>query len=69
MNKNQFKTHNSTFRTILVTGCAGFIGSNFVPYFLEKYPNYRIVCLDKLTYAGNLENLREVMSDELRVMN
>jgi len=58
--------------SILITGCAGFIGSNFVPYFLEKYPNYRIVCLDKLTYAGNLENLREVMSDELRanlVMN
>lgn len=46
-------------KCILVTGCAGFIGSNFVPYFLEKYPNYNIVNLDLLTYAGNLENLKE----------
>ncbi|MFW0702792.1 dTDP-glucose 4,6-dehydratase [Aliarcobacter butzleri] len=46
-------------KTILVTGCAGFIGSNFVPYFLEKYPNYNLVNLDLLTYAGNLENLKE----------
>lgn len=44
---------------ILVTGCAGFIGSNFVPYFLEKYPEYNIINLDLLTYAGNLENLKE----------
>jgi len=47
-------------KSILVTGCAGFIGSNFVPYFLEKYPQYHIVNLDLLTYAGNLENLQEV---------
>jgi dTDP-glucose 4,6-dehydratase len=47
-------------KTILVTGCAGFIGSNFVPYFIEKYENYNIVNLDLLTYAGNLENLKEV---------
>ena len=46
--------------TILVTGCAGFIGSNFVPYFLDKYENYNIVNLDLLTYAGDLENLKEV---------
>ncbi len=46
-------------QSILVTGCAGFIGSNFVPYFLEKYPQYRIVNLDLLTYAGDLENLKE----------
>ena len=45
---------------ILVTGCAGFIGSNFVPWFLEKHLNYYVVNLDLLTYAGNLENLREV---------
>ena len=45
---------------ILVTGCAGFIGSNFVPYFLDKYENYNIVNLDLLTYAGDLENLKEV---------
>ncbi|MCD6258021.1 MAG: dTDP-glucose 4,6-dehydratase [Helicobacteraceae bacterium] len=46
-------------KNILVTGCAGFIGSNFVPYFLEKYPEYSLVNLDLLTYAGDLENLKE----------
>ena len=44
-------------KTYLVTGCAGFIGSNFVHYMLEKYEDIRLVNLDKLTYAGNLENL------------
>ncbi len=52
-------------KTILVTGCAGFIGSNFVPYFIEKYPEYNIVNLDLLTYAGDLNNLTEV-KDNLR---
>lgn len=47
-------------RSILVTGCAGFIGSNFVPYFLDKYKEYKIINLDLLTYAGNLANLIEV---------
>jgi len=46
--------------SILVTGCAGFIGSNFLPYFLKKYENYNIINLDLLTYAGDLENLKEV---------
>lgn len=46
-------------KTILITGGAGFIGSNFVPYFCEKYPEYHIINLDKLTYAGNLDNLKE----------
>lgn len=45
---------------LLVTGGAGFIGSNFIRYILKKYPEYRITNLDKLTYAGNLDNLREV---------
>ncbi len=45
---------------ILLTGCAGFIGSNFVPYFLNKYEKYNLINLDLLTYAGNLENLKEV---------
>lgn len=46
-------------KTILITGGAGFIGSNFIPYFCEKYTNYNIINLDKLTYAGNLDNLKE----------
>lgn len=45
---------------ILVTGGAGFIGSNFILYMMEKYPNHKIVNLDKLTYAGNLESLKSV---------
>jgi len=53
--------HNTT---ILVTGCAGFIGSNFIPYFLEKYENYNIVNLDLLTYAGNLDNLKEIENNK-----
>ncbi|MFC2046433.1 dTDP-glucose 4,6-dehydratase [Chloroflexota bacterium] len=45
---------------LLVTGGAGFIGSSFVRYMLEKYPQYRLVVFDKLTYAGNLDNLKDV---------
>lgn len=44
---------------IMITGGAGFIGSNFVPYFCAKYPQYQIINVDKLTYAGNLDNLKE----------
>ncbi len=47
-------------KNILVTGAAGFIGSNFVEYFVNKYPDYKIVVLDKLTYAGNIHNLDKV---------
>ena len=47
-------------RTILITGGAGFIGSHVVRLFVNKYPNYSIINLDALTYAGNLENLRDV---------
>ncbi|BCX13514.1 MAG: dTDP-glucose 4,6-dehydratase [Candidatus Dojkabacteria bacterium] len=48
---------------ILVTGGAGFIGSNFVHYWIEKYPSDNLVVFDKLTYAGNLENIKEVLRD------
>ena len=47
-------------RQILVTGGCGFIGSNFVRYMLREHPEYGIINLDKLTYAGNPENLRDV---------
>ena len=47
-------------KNLLVTGGAGFIGSNFVRYLLGKYPEYRVVVLDKLTYAGNLDNLKDI---------
>ena len=46
--------------SILVTGGAGFIGSNFVRYMINKYPSYKIIVLDALTYAGNLENLDDL---------
>ena len=47
-------------KTILITGGAGFIGSHVVRLFVEKYPDYKIVNLDKLTYAGNLANLKDI---------
>ena len=47
-------------KTILITGGAGFIGSHVVRLFVKKYPEYKIVNLDKLTYAGNLANLRDM---------
>jgi dTDP-glucose 4,6-dehydratase len=50
-------------RNLLVAGGAGFIGSNFVRYILEKYSDYRVVVYDKLTYAGNLQNLLDVDDD------
>ena len=48
-------------KTYLVTGGAGFIGSNFIFYFMQQHPEARVVCLDALTYAGNLETLAPVM--------
>ena len=51
-------------KTILITGGAGFIGSHVVRLFVKKYPEYTLVNLDKLTYAGNLENLRDIENSE-----
>ena len=54
-----------TTKTILVTGGAGFIGSNFVGYLFQKYPDYKILVLDALTYAGDIENIpSEVRSSD-----
>jgi len=50
--------------TVFVTGGAGFIGSNFIFYMVKKHPDYRIVCIDKLTYAGNLSTLEPVLNNE-----
>lgn len=50
-------------KTIIVTGGAGFIGSNFIFYMKRKYPDYRFICLDKLTYAGNLVTLQPLMEE------
>ena len=47
-------------KTILITGGAGFIGSHLVRLMVNKYPEYHIVNLDKLTYAGNLTNLKDI---------
>jgi len=48
---------------IIVTGGAGFIGGNFVHYMLNKHKDYMIICLDSLTYAGNMETLEPVMGN------
>ena len=64
MRKLRKRTLNGGNRMkIVVTGGAGFIGSNFIFYMLEKYPAYQIICLDKLTYAGNLSTLESVMTN------
>ena len=48
---------------MLITGGAGFIGANFVFYERAKHPDYELICVDKLTYAGNLETLADIMDD------
>jgi dTDP-glucose 4,6-dehydratase len=52
-----------TLENLLITGGAGFIGSNFVHHILDKYPDYKVIVYDKLTYAGNLDNLQDVADD------
>ena len=59
-------------KNILVTGAAGFIGANFAEYFVNKHPDYKVIVLDKLTYAGNMDNLKKVMDknrQEVRIVN
>ena len=53
-------------KNILVTGGAGFIGSNFIYYMQRKHPDYRLVCLDALTYAGNLYTLDKARGNSIR---
>lgn len=50
-------------KTIIITGGAGFIGSHFIRYIIKKYPNYRVICVDKLTYAGNINFLKKAESE------
>lgn len=50
-------------KTIIVTGGAGFIGSNFIFHMKARHPKYKIICVDKLTYAGNLATLQSIMDD------
>lgn len=54
-------------KTYLITGCAGFIGSNFVYYMLKKHDDILLINLDKLTYSGNLENLKDCEGDPRHV--
>ncbi len=58
----KFQNDKANNKTILITGGAGFIGSHLVRLFVTKYPEYQVINLDALTYAGNLENLRDVES-------
>src|SRR4030043_2098816 len=55
-------TQDLTPRILLVTGGAGFIGSNFIRYILNKHSDWTVINVDKLTYAGNLENLKDIQS-------
>ena len=57
-----------SIRKILITGGAGFIGSHVVRLFVNKYPTYSIINFDKLTYAGNLENLRDVEHNPITLL-
>lgn len=53
------------YKNIIVTGGAGFIGSNFVHYVYENFPDVHVTVLDKLTYAGNRSNIEEILGDRV----
>lgn len=54
----------TSMKNILITGGAGFIGSNYVCFFLDENPGYNLIVLDKLTYAGSLDNLGEIQDHQ-----
>ena len=56
-------------KNVLVTGGAGFIGSNFVKYMLDKYSGCKIINVDTLTYAGNLENLKDIVGNPIMYLS
>ena len=58
----ELPTDDHMRKTVIVTGGAGFIGSNFLFYMIEKHPKYRFICVDKLTYAGNISTLNPIMN-------
>ena len=51
-------------KKILITGGAGFIGANFIYYMQDRHPEYRLICVDSLTYAGNMSTLKEAMAKD-----
>ena len=51
------------YKTIIVTGGAGFIGSNFIKYMMHKHPTYNIICVDALTYAGKMQNILDLFNN------
>jgi len=63
LEKIEEEERKTTSKTVLVTGGAGFIGSNFIHYWLAKYPNDKVINLDSLTYAGNLDNLKDIQNN------
>ena len=58
--------NTSDSKTVFLTGAAGFIGSNFLRYMFDKYPHYKFIVLDAMTYAGNMENIPDYIKNSDR---